>query len=168
MDSLKAGIGRALPVALALFLGAQGASAQQQPAPQPPPPAPAQAQNAAPPPPSPPPQAAPSPAPQGEAAPPPSQWVVSAANGQWVFTSDYGWIWVPAGASTRIVGGVPYSYLYTPASGWTWYVSPWGPGRYHYGVWVRHAWHPAGWHGAWVAAPNVFVRLGGHPHYHYR
>ena len=153
---------RAAPVALVLFLGAQGASAQQQPAP-PPPPAPAQAQTAPPPPVSPAPQSAPVPAPpQPQTAPSPSTWVVSSAGGQWVYTSDYGWIWVPAGASTRNIEGIPYVYLYTPAYGWTWYVSPWGRGRYHYGVWVRHAWHPIGWRGSWVAAPHVFVRLGGY------
>jgi hypothetical protein len=61
--------------------------------------------------------------------------------------------------------GVPYSYLYTPAYGWTWYVSPWGWGPYHYGAWVVHPWHPVGWRGGWVAHPNVFVRLGGHAGY---
>jgi hypothetical protein len=165
--SMKAGVGRAAPVALALFLGAQVASAQPQPAPQPQP-VPTQAQtqnNAPPPPPAPAPQTTPAPPPPGQVAPPPAQWVVSAANGRWVYTTDYGWIWVPAGASARISDGVPYAYLYTPTYGWTWYVSPWGPGRYHFGGWVRHAWHPAGWHGAWVATPRVFVRLGGNPHY---
>jgi hypothetical protein len=56
--------------------------------------------------------------------------------------------------------GVPYTYLYTPAYGWTWYVSPWGWGPYHYGLWVRHPWHPVGLHGYWVARPGAAGRLG--------
>jgi hypothetical protein len=56
--------------------------------------------------------------------------------------------------------GTPYTYLYTPAYGWTWYVSPWGIGPYHYGIWVHHPWHPVGMHGYWVAHPHATVRLG--------
>jgi hypothetical protein len=77
-------------------------------------------------------------------------------------------MWVPANAaSVDDSDGVPYTYLYTPTYGWTWYVSPWGAGPYRYGVWVRHPWHPVGWHGAWVAHPRVVVRLGGGPGRHY-
>jgi hypothetical protein len=100
-----------------------------------------------------------------EAAPPAAQWVYSYPTGQWVYTADNGWVWVPAGTSTTAMEGVPYSYLYTPAFGWTWYVSPWGWGPYHYGAWVRHPWRPVGWRGGWVAHPRVTVRLGGGGHY---
>lgn len=96
--------------------------------------------------------------------PPATQWVHSYPEGQWVYTADYGWIWVPSNVSTSEVEGVPYVYLWTRSYGWTWYVSPWGPGPYRYGVWVRHPWHPVGWHGGWVAHPRVVVRIGGHPH----
>jgi hypothetical protein len=82
-----------------------------------------------------------------------------APRGAWVYTSEYGWIWVPDGATTVDVDDVPYVYLYTPAYGWTWYVSPWGWGPYYVGDWVWHPWHPHVWHG-WVAAPHVVVRLG--------
>ncbi|HEX8796876.1 MAG TPA: hypothetical protein VF765_38255, partial [Polyangiaceae bacterium] len=61
-------------------------------------------------------------------------------------------------ASTVLYGGAPYTYLYTPTYGWTWYVSPWGPGRYHSGDWVRHAWHPRVSR-PWVAPPAVSTRL---------
>jgi len=109
--------------------------------------------------PAPPPvQTAPSPAPA-------SSWVYSYPTGQWVYTTDRGWIWVPSGAPTTVVEGVPYAYLYTPAFGWTWYISPWGWGPYRYGAWVAHPWHPVGWRGGWVAHPRVAVRLGG-PHFH--
>ena len=78
-----------------------------------------------------------------------------------MYGNGYGWMWVPADTATADSDGVPYAYLYTPSYGWTWYVSPWGPGPYRYGVWVRRPWHPVGWHGAWVAHPGVVVRLGG-------
>jgi hypothetical protein len=125
--------------------------------------------------PTPPPPPPPSPPPGGSAAtspppPPPAtgsaaqpaqgELVYSYPTGQWVYTSGGGWVWVPAGSSTIEDDGTPYVYLYTPAYGWTWYVSPWGWGPYHYGLWVRHPWHPAGMHGYWVARPRVVVRLG--------
>jgi hypothetical protein len=138
MKTMVAGLG-----ALVLGLGLSStALAQEQPAPPPPP---AQVQEA-PPPPAP-------PAPQ-------ASWVRAYPTGQWVYTSDYGWVWVPAGSATTMVDGVPYAELYTPAYGWTWYVSPWGFGPYHYGSWVVHPWRPVGWRGGWVAHPGVAVRLG--------
>ena len=123
---------------------------------------------------APPPSAPPPPPPSGAApaAPPavPSQpgassdsLVYSYPSGQWVYLSSQGWVWVPAGSGTTEMDGVPYTYLYTPAYGWTWYVSPWGWGPYHYGLWARHPWHPVGLHGYWVGRPRTVVRLGrGH------
>ena len=82
-----------------------------------------------------------------------------AATGEWVYTAQYGWIWVPYGSTTTVVGAEPYVYLYAPAVGWTWFVSPWGPGPFRYGSWgwgprwgSRYA--PQGWvgahhHGGW-------------------
>lgn len=102
------------------------------------------------------------PAPVTDDAPPASQWVDAHPAGQWVYTTEQGWIWIPAGTVTEDVDGVPYAYFYTPRVGWTWYVSPWGGGAYRYGGWVRHPWRPHGWHGGWVAHPRVVVRLGGH------
>jgi len=82
-----------------------------------------------------------------------------AAQGQWVYTDQYGWLWIPEGSTTVYVQEQPYVYLYTPTYGWTWYGSPWGPGRYYYGPWVHHAWGaPRVWHrGGWYA-PHVVVR----------
>ena len=84
------------------------------------------------------------------------------AVGRWIHSDAYGSLWVPGSASTTDVDGVPYTYLYTPRFGWTWYVSPWGWGAYSYGGWVARPWRPVGW-GArpWVAHPRVVVRLGG-------
>jgi hypothetical protein len=182
---MKALMSRVAPFALVFALGGT-AFAQQQPAPQPQPAAQVQAPPAppsAPPPqqaaqPQPPPQAAPQ-AQDGQQQPPPqvvyqqdqgepppaSQWVYSYPSGQWVFTSEYGWIWVPAGATSAPEEGVPYSYLYTPTYGWNWYISPWGAGTYHYGLWVTHPWRPVGWRGGWVAGPRAFGHLGGHARY---
>jgi hypothetical protein len=106
--------------------------------------------------------------PPNEPAPPASQWVYSYPTGQWVYTADNGWVWVPAAATQNVVDGVPYSYLYTPAYGWTWYVSPWGWGPYRYGAWVTHPWRPSGWRGGWVAHPHAVVRMGVGGHFHRR
>ncbi len=119
-----------------------------------------------------PPTSAPPPPPGGSAAPPPppssppqaaatsDQLVYSYPTGQWVYMSGQGWVWIPAGSEATEMEGVPYTYLYTPAYGWTWYVSPWGWGPYHYGIWARHPWHPVGLHGYWVARPRAVIRLG--------
>src|SRR5512140_1385165 len=44
--------------------------------------------------------------------------------GQWVYTDQYGWVWMPYGdAYTSVPAdgyGEPYMYLYEPAYGWTW------------------------------------------------
>jgi hypothetical protein len=50
----------------------------------------------------------------------------ASAQGQWVLTSQYGWVWVPAEAMPVEVQGEPYVYLYAPTYGWTWFDSPWG------------------------------------------
>jgi hypothetical protein len=98
------------------------------------------------------------------------------AQGQWVYTDQYGYIWVPEGSSTVYVQEQPYVYLYTPTYGWTWYGSPWGPGRYYYGPWVHRAWGaPRVWHrGGWyaphvvvaphVVGPRVYRGGGGYGH----
>jgi len=107
--------------------------------------------------------------PTADAAPPSSsEWVYSYPNGQWVYTSTYGWIWVPSGSTATASEGNPYVYLYTPSYGWTWYISPWGWGPYHYGGWVRHPWAPRAWRGGWVAHPRVIVHLGGGRHRRWR
>jgi hypothetical protein len=108
---------------------------------------------------------APPPAEQAPAAPASAPVAEAPAQGQWINTAEYGWIWVPASATTVAYGDVPYTYLYTPVSGWTWYASPWGWGPYHYGAWVGHPWgHAAYWHGG--GRPQVFVRGGPAVHFH--
>ena len=50
----------------------------------------------------------------------------ASGQGQWVWTTEDGWVWVPAEAVPLEVQGEPYVYLYRPTLGWTWFASPWG------------------------------------------
>src|SRR5574341_214239 len=91
-------------------------------------------------------------------APPPeaqAEAPAAAPAGQWVYTQQYGWIWMPyADAYTYAPAngyGVPYAYVYYPAySCWTWIAAPWVWG---FGLWpffgafgpVRFAWYGHGW-----------------------
>ena len=85
-----------------------------------------------------------------------------APTGQWVYTEQYGWVWIPYGdvyTDVPAAGyGAPYEYVYYPAYGWTWVVAPWvwgiGPwpsfGVYGPSVfgWYGHGWwrSPGRWH----------------------
>jgi len=75
----------------------------------------------------------------------------AAPAGQWVYTSQYGWVWMPHGNGYTNVpagGAVPNMYVYYPAVGWSWVVAPW--------VW------------GWGAMPWVgFAGWGGYPWYGY-
>ena len=59
-----------------------------------------------------------------------------AAGGQWVYTSQYGWIWMPYGNQYTYEGTAydasPYSYVYYPSYGWLWL-----PRRLGFGAGVR-------------------------------
>jgi len=82
--------------------------------------------------------------------------------GQWVYTSQYGWVWMPYGDGYTSVPpdgwGEPYEYVYVPVYGWEWVVAPWiwgwGPwpffgevGPIYFG-WYGHGWwrHPDRFH----------------------
>lgn len=93
--------------------------------------------------------------------------------GQWVYTAQYGWIWMPyADAYTSVPRdgwGTPYAYVYAPAyAGWTWVTAPWiwGVGPWPaFGVWgpARFAWYGHGWWRSparWHDAP---ARWGWYP-----
>ncbi len=84
--------------------------------------------------------------------------------GQWVYTQEYGWIWVPLGTVAYTVDEQPYVYIYTPVYGWTWYVSPWGWGPFYVGTWVSRPWGygPRVWvSGRWVAPAYHGYYRGG-------
>jgi hypothetical protein len=103
-------------------------------------------------PPAPPPPSQPEPQAQVSATVPP---------GQWVYTAQYGWIWMPyADAYTWAPPsgyGTPYAYAYYPAYGWAWLAAPWVWG---YGPWPYFGFYGAvsfGWYGAgWWRTPAHF------------
>jgi hypothetical protein len=83
------------------------------------------------------------PAPAVKAPPVQAQPAQANATGQWVYTQQYGWLWLPHGdqyvyTPTITTGTVyPSEYVYRPAYGWTWLAAPWvwerGP-RLYFGV----------------------------------
>jgi hypothetical protein len=110
----------------------------------------------------PPPEETPAPPPQAQAQPQP-QPQQQAPPGQWVYTQQYGWLWMPySDTYTQVPAngwGEPYAYVYYPAySTWTWVAAPWvwgfgpwpvfgvfGPARFG---WYGHGWwrSPSRWH----------------------
>jgi hypothetical protein len=73
--------------------------------------------------------------------------------GQWVFTQQYGWVWMPHEQRYTYVndaGDLAFMYGYYPSMGWRWMASPWvlgyGPTPYwgHYGC-VHFAWYGRPW-----------------------
>jgi len=79
--------------------------------------------------------------------------------GQWVYTHEYGWLWIPYDQKyvhvTEVAkrfgcSAVAYEYAYYPVSGWRWVLAPWilrfgvvpywgglGPERF---AWYTHPW----------------------------
>jgi uncharacterized membrane protein YgcG len=92
-------------------------------------------------------------------APAPPVTAEMASQGEWVYTAQYWWTWVPYGSTTTTVSAEPYVYLYAPSFGWRWFVSPWGVGPFHYGAWGwGPAWGPRYWPHGWAGghyAPYV-------------
>jgi hypothetical protein len=89
------------------------------------------------------------PPPDGAPPPPPNQAALPA--GQWVFTQQYGWIWMPYGDAFTWVppggAGEPLEFVFHGTYGWNWVAAPWvwgtgpspwfgrpGPHRY---AWVQ-------------------------------
>ena len=98
--------------------------------------------------------AQPAPAPARYAQPQPDTPTAESADGQWVYSSQYGWLWMPhAQAYTYVTpAGAPYEYVYYPSFGWQWVYAPWvfgwGPTPYwgSYGR-ARFAWYAHPWFG---------------------
>ncbi|HEX4473862.1 MAG TPA: hypothetical protein VH142_02225 [Polyangiaceae bacterium] len=173
----------AFSIALGASVAACGASADEAPPPNtagpefaPPPLPPTGAPSSEPPsaaPPVPgeppaPPSTAPAPPPPAAAATPPAPPPVAAApvdsrpvvtpadpsaTGQWVYTTGYGWVWMPYDRAYTYVTPAEddaYTYAYYPAYGWEWMRTPWivgigpepywgrvGPARF---AWYVHPW----------------------------
>jgi hypothetical protein len=91
----------------------------------------------------------------------------TAAAGQWVYTSQYGWVFMPYGDGYTYLpagGSAPDMYVYYPAVGWTWVVAPWvwglGPRPYFgfYGF-AHYAWYGRGF-GRWYGFAPRYVTWG--------
>jgi hypothetical protein len=100
-------------------------------------------------------------------APPATQ---AATAGQWVYTEQYGWIWMPYGTQYTYEGGSdnvaqPYSYAYYPAYGWMWLAAPWvwGWGGYPY-FGVVGPWHYPWYRGLYHAGYGWGGYRGGYDH----
>jgi hypothetical protein len=93
------------------------------------------------------------------------------AYGEWVNTSDYGWVWRPFSTTVNNYSNwAPYRYghwVWCPPYGWTWVGDEaWGWAPYHYGRWVYYnnnwCWAPRGYgyvtrRSWWRPALVVFV-----------
>jgi len=153
---------------LALLLGVAPAFVLAQPVAEPsapPPPPGAPPAEAAPLPEPPPPQLAPPPGEIAQPAPVPGVPPQAAAGpaGQWVYTNQYGWLWMPYGQEYTYVPAdtqaFPDQYVYYPAYGWRWIVAPWvygyGPSPYwgapgpRYFVWYSRPWFRVGGYWGW-------------------
>jgi hypothetical protein len=132
--------------ALTVMAVTAGAFAQSEPPP-PPPDSYGAAPSEAPPPP---PSAVPAPpavssAPAQPVPPPPR------TDGEWVYTAQYGYVWMPYGQSyTYVYGDHASMYVFYPHYGWRWVAAPWvlgvgplprwgvyGPRRF---AWYAHPW----------------------------
>jgi hypothetical protein len=119
-----------------------------------------------------------------ERSPPPSEQPPSepesvassaaAPAGQWVYTAQYGWVWMPYSAAyvyAPTTVAQPYMFLYGPEFGWAWVGAPWvwgwGPSP-HFGLhggfrfgwrYPGYAW--SGWgHPRWYSSGRGFGPRG--------
>ncbi len=88
-------------------------------------------------------------------------------SGQWVFTSQYGWVWMPyANGYTYLPasGAAPNMYVYYPAVGWSWVIAPWvwgfGPRPWFgYAGWGGYGWYGYGY-GRWNGFARPYASAG--------
>jgi hypothetical protein len=90
------------------------------------------------------------------------------AGGQWVYTVQYGWIYMPYGDQyfhTRTAG--PYAYVYYPTFGWQWLAAPWIVGTGPYPYFGAHGPFAYGWyrglHRAGHPWGSYYARRHGRP-----
>jgi hypothetical protein len=107
------------------------------------------------------------PPPATEPEPPPAEPGPARAlpAGQWVYTAQYGWLWMPYDRAYTYVPPDPQlfpdMYVYYPAYGWRWVVAPWvygygpqpywGRGGVRFYVWYAHPWFRVGGYWGWGA-----------------
>jgi hypothetical protein len=178
---------RAAALALCLGTGLASVGFAQEAAPtEPPPSAPPSDEPTFDPPPPPenptPPEVAANESSEPEPAPPVETQEAPSPDGQWVYTNQYGWVFMPYAQSYTYVPatGYPFAFAYGPHWGWRWLSAPWvigvGPAPY-WGprgavmfAWRAHPWFPrrAVVH---VAPAHHFVGGGrgfAHAHFHRR
>jgi hypothetical protein len=117
-----------------------------------------------PPPPAQPPQ--PPKADAGSSPQAPSDAQPATSTGQWVYTNQYGWIWIPYGDEYVFTpadeSAEPYEFIYWPTRGWIWVAAPWiwgiGPLPY-FGVFGP-------WHYHWYRGPVFHPRSAARPLFH--
>jgi hypothetical protein len=101
--------------------------------------------------------------------PPPSS---ALPPGQWVNTSQYGWVYLPYDQAYTYIAadsGVAQTYVYSVATGWSWVYAPWvlgvgpapvwGPRGRVYFSWYAHPWFRVG---SPHYRPGVRVVVGHH------
>lgn len=110
------------------------------------------------------------PAPPANPPQPPAQPQATAQQqtpaGQWVYTQQYGWVWMPYGDRYSYIPpdgvGEPYLYVYYPAYGWTWLGAPWvwgiGPWPYFaigptFFAWYDYGYWRTPWRWRYTAVP---------------
>lgn len=89
--------------------------------------------------------------------------------GQWVHTTQYGWVWMPYGDTYAHVppdGSTPSMYVYYPEAGWCWVVAPWlwgwGPMPYFGLMGPRYyGWFGFGF-GHWYGFARPYEHWGWH------
>jgi hypothetical protein len=110
-------------------------------------------------------------APPGTVPAPPADSAELPSDGQWVYTSQYGWVYMPYAENYTYVpaNGYPFEFVYGPGWGWRWVSAPWvfsiGPAPY----WgprgsAYFAWHAHPWFGRrmFVHVGRAHHRGGGH------
>ena len=116
-------------------------------------------------------------------APPPSAPGAAPPAGQWTFTQQYGWLWMPYDQRYTYVvdsASLAYEYVWYPSFGWSWVVAPWVLGLGVTPFWgvggpLRFTWYSRPWfrvgtahlHPTWgrdLAPRGAFARGfgGGH------
>jgi hypothetical protein len=85
-------------------------------------------------------------------------------SGQWVYTQQYGWLWMPYGAAYTSVASptVAHEFVYSPAYGWRWVSAPWVLGLGRAPHWGRLGPRQYGWYArAWNRPAVVHVQSRG-------
>ncbi len=87
-------------------------------------------------------------------------------DGQWVFTAQYGWVWIPYASNYAYypTADTASVYVYGPNFGWSWVSAPW-----IFGAGIRPYWGMRGdSRYVWYARPPLVRPFRPYPYYHYQ